>query len=47
MPREIAKAYEPKQIEPRWAEFWVKEALFTAKQRPPGRFSPSLSRRRM
>jgi valyl-tRNA synthetase len=31
MPREIAKAYEPQQIEPRWAEFWVKEQLF----RPP------------
>jgi valyl-tRNA synthetase len=33
MPREIAKAYEPKHIESRWAEFWVKEALFKA---PPG-----------
>jgi valyl-tRNA synthetase len=33
MPREIAKAYEPKLIEPRWAEFWVKDALFKA---PPG-----------
>jgi valyl-tRNA synthetase len=30
MAREIAKGYEPKQIEPRWAEFWVKEALFRA-----------------
>jgi valyl-tRNA synthetase len=30
MPREIAKAYEPQQIEPRWAEYWVKEALFKA-----------------
>src|SRR5271157_4593651 len=30
MPREIAKAYEPKQIEPHWAEFWVKEELFKA-----------------
>jgi valyl-tRNA synthetase len=36
MPREIAKAYEPKQIEPRWAEFWVHEALFTANPRAPG-----------
>jgi valyl-tRNA synthetase len=36
MPREIAKAYEPKQIEPRWAEFWVQEALFTANPRAPG-----------
>ncbi len=36
MPREIAKAYEPKQIEPRWAEFWVQEALFTANPQAPG-----------
>ena len=36
MPREIAKAYEPKQIEPRWAEFWVKEALFKADAAAPG-----------
>jgi valyl-tRNA synthetase len=30
MAREIAKAYEPQQIEPRWAEYWVKEELFKA-----------------
>ncbi len=36
MPREIAKAYEPKQIEPRWADFWVKEALFKADASAPG-----------
>jgi valyl-tRNA synthetase len=36
MPREIAKAYEPKQIEPRWAEYWVKEALFRADAAAPG-----------
>jgi len=36
MPREIAKAYEPKQIEPRWADFWVKEALFKADANAPG-----------
>jgi valyl-tRNA synthetase len=30
MAREIAKAYEPQKIEPRWADFWVKEALFRA-----------------
>jgi valyl-tRNA synthetase len=33
MPREIAKTYDPTQIEPRWAEFWVKDALFHP---PPG-----------
>ena len=36
MAREIAKAYEPQQIEPRWAEFWVKEALFKADASAPG-----------
>jgi valyl-tRNA synthetase len=30
MAREIAKAYEPQQIEPRWADYWVKEELFKA-----------------
>ena len=36
MPREIAKAYDPQQIEPRWAEFWVKENLFRADVNAPG-----------
>jgi len=36
MAREIAKAYEPQQIEPRWADFWVKEALFRANVNAPG-----------
>jgi valyl-tRNA synthetase len=36
MPREIAKAYEPQQIEPRWAEFWVEEQLFRADVHAPG-----------
>src|SRR5438874_13528459 len=36
MVREIAKAYEPRQIEPRWADFWVKEALFKADPNAPG-----------
>src|SRR5690242_5145463 len=36
MAREIPKAYEPQQIEPRWAEFWVKEALFKADPNAPG-----------
>ena len=30
MAREIAKTYEPQQIEGRWAEVWVKEELFKA-----------------
>ncbi|HEX4546253.1 MAG TPA: class I tRNA ligase family protein, partial [Candidatus Acidoferrum sp.] len=36
MPREIAKAYEPQRIEPRWAEYWVKERLFRADASAPG-----------
>ena len=36
MAREIAKAYEPQQIEPRWADFWVKEELFKADANAPG-----------
>jgi valyl-tRNA synthetase len=36
MAREIAKAYEPQQIEPRWAEFWVKEELFKGDANVPG-----------
>jgi valyl-tRNA synthetase len=36
MSREIAKAYEPQQIEPKWAEFWVKEELFKADPNAPG-----------
>src|SRR6266436_1941358 len=35
MAREIAKAYEPQLIEPRWAEYWVKEALFKADPNAP------------
>ena len=36
MPREIAKAYDPQQIEGRWAEFWVKDNLFRAEVSAPG-----------
>jgi valyl-tRNA synthetase len=36
MAREIAKGYEPQLIEPRWAEYWVKEALFRADANAPG-----------
>jgi valyl-tRNA synthetase len=36
MAREIAKGYEPQLIEPRWAEYWVKEALFKADPKAPG-----------
>ncbi len=30
MAREISKAYEPQQIETRWAEYWVAKELFKA-----------------
>ena len=36
MSREIAKSYDPQQIEPRWAESWVKEELFKADPSTPG-----------
>src|SRR6202521_5783246 len=36
MAREIPKAYEPQQIEPRWADYWVKEELFKADPNAPG-----------
>jgi valyl-tRNA synthetase len=34
--REIAKTYQPQQIEPRWAELWVCEQLFRADPNAPG-----------
>jgi valyl-tRNA synthetase len=37
MSREIAKAYDPKQIESHWAGFWVKEQLFKAPAGPSER----------
>src|SRR5260370_6530714 len=36
MASEIAKNYEPNQIEPRWADFWVREQLFRADPNAPG-----------
>jgi len=29
MPHELSKSYEPGAIEARWAEYWVKEKLFS------------------
>jgi len=31
MPRELPKSYEPGAIEARWAEYWVKEKLFSVR----------------
>ena len=40
MAREIPKAYQPQEIEPKWADFWVAEALFRANaDAPPPVFS--------
>jgi valyl-tRNA synthetase len=36
MPREIPKAYEPQQIEQRWAKHWAEEKLFRADVNAPG-----------
>lgn len=45
--RDIPKAYEPGSIEPRWAEAWVREQLFTpevaARLRPPDKGAFSLA----
>ncbi len=35
MPHDLPKAYEPGAIEPRWAEYWVREKLFHAEIPPP------------
>ena len=36
MPHELPKAYEPGAIETRWAEYWVKEKLFSVPTPPEG-----------
>src|SRR6202521_5911271 len=40
MPHELPKAYEPGAIEARWADYWVKEKLFSVKTPPPGETRP-------
>src|SRR5438876_3187242 len=39
---ELAKAYDPSAIEPRWAEKWAAEKLFSVRTPPPG--SPETAR---
>jgi valyl-tRNA synthetase len=36
MPHDLPKAYEPGAIETRWADFWIKEKLFSARTPEPG-----------
>jgi valyl-tRNA synthetase len=40
MPHDLPKAYEPGAIETRWAEYWVKEKLFSVPTPPPGETRP-------
>jgi valyl-tRNA synthetase len=40
MSRELPKAYEPAAIEKRWAEYWIKEKLFSVPTPPPGEKRP-------
>ncbi len=36
MPHELPKSYEPGAIEMRWADYWIKEKLFSVPTPPPG-----------
>ena len=40
MPHELPKAYEPGAIETRWAEYWIKEKLFSVPTPPEGETRP-------
>ncbi len=40
MPHDLPKSYEPGAIEARWAEFWVKEKLFSVPTPPAGETRP-------
>jgi len=40
MPHELPKAYEPGAIETRWAEYWIKEKLFSVPTPPKGETRP-------
>ena len=40
MPHELPKSYEPGLIEKHWAEYWIKEKLFSVPTPPPGETRP-------
>jgi len=40
MPHELPKAYEPGAIEARWADYWIKEKLFSVATPAPGETRP-------
>jgi valyl-tRNA synthetase len=40
MPHDLPKSYEPGAIEKRWADYWIKEKLFSVKTPPLGETRP-------
>jgi valyl-tRNA synthetase len=40
MPHDLSKAYQPGAIEARWAEYWIREKLFSVPTPPPGETRP-------
>ena len=40
MPHDLPKAYEPGEIEKRWADYWIREKLFSVPTPPPGETRP-------
>jgi valyl-tRNA synthetase len=40
MPHDLPKAYEPGAIESRWADYWIKEKLFSVSTPPPSEARP-------
>src|SRR5919205_3355725 len=40
MPHELPKQYDPAAIEPRWAEYWIREKLYRAATPKPGQSAP-------
>jgi valyl-tRNA synthetase len=40
MAHDLPKAYEPAAIETRWADYWIKEKLFSVPTPPPGEARP-------
>src|ERR1700683_5018712 len=43
MPHELPKSYEPGAIETRWAEYWIKEKLFSVPTPPQGEPRPAFT----
>jgi valyl-tRNA synthetase len=40
MPHDLSKSYEPSAIETRWADYWIKEKLFSVPTPPEGETRP-------